>query len=281
MLALRAPAKINWFLRLKGRRPDGYHEISSLLQCVALFDTLTLEEAPAISVITEAPIAGGENLVTRAALALKEASKTAKGARISLVKNIPIAAGLGGGSSDAAATLRGLNSLWEAGLSNRELHDAALGLGSDVPFFLQGPAALVGGRGEEISPVGMGGSFSLVLLNPGVRVSAGWAYAEARRFSGEEPDYEGKLLRALNAGDFDTLRAAAVNDLEEPVARKHPEVAGLKKRLYEEGALFAAMSGSGPTVFGAFESRAGAEEARRAIRAAWSAVADTLTAAAE
>lgn len=276
MLALRAPAKINWFLRLKGKRPDGCHEISSLFQCVALFDTLTIEEAPTISVMTEAPIVGDENLVTKAALALRETSNAAKGARISLVKNIPIAAGLGGGSSDAAATLRGLNTLWGAGLSDRDLHDAALGLGSDVPFFLSGPAALVGGRGEKISPVGISRTYAVLLLNPGVRVFAGWAYSEAKSFSGEEPNYEEKFVRALNAGDLDTLRGIAVNDLEEPVARKHPEVAELKTRLYQNGALFAAMSGSGPTVFGAFKSCERAEEARRAIRAAWSAVTETL-----
>lgn len=281
MSATKTPAKINWFLRLKGKRPDGYHDISSLLQCIALFDTLTFEEAQTLSVMTEAPIAGDENLVMRAALAIREASKTSRGARISLVKNIPIAAGLGGGSSDAAATLRGLNSLWDAGLSDRELHAAALGLGSDVPFFLSGPAALVRGRGELISPVVMSRAYSVVLLNPGLRVSAGWAYAEARSFSGEDKGIEDSLVRALNEGDFDVLRGAAVNDLEEPVAARHPEVSELKRRLYEEGALFAAMSGSGPTVFGAFEDRLRAEEARRAIRAAWSTVAHTVTVAAE
>jgi len=276
MLTLRAPAKINWFLLVKARRPDGYHEISSLFQCVSLWDDLTIDEAPGISVITEATIAGDENLVTRAAVALREAAKTRRGARISLKKYIPMAAGLGGGSSDAAAALKGLNALWGLGLGGGKLREAALGLGSDVPFFLDGPAAMVGGRGEEVSPVSIGRSYTLLLLNPGVHVSSGWAYSGIREFSGEGPEYAEKFVRALNRGDFETLRAIASNGLEAPVAGKYPEVAELKRKLIERGALFSAMSGSGPTVFGVFQDRARAEEVRRSIGARWSQVVETL-----
>lgn len=276
MLTLRAPAKINWFLRVRGKRPDGYHEISSLFQRISLYDDLTIDEAPNISVITEAPIAGDENLVTRAAVSIREASRTPKGARISLKKNIPIAAGMGGGSSDAASALKGLYSLWGLDLPDDRLHDLALGLGSDVPFFLGGPSALVGGRGEHVTPVDIEKSYTLLLLKPGVRIPAGWAYSGTTEFSGEDPDYADNFLKALNGGDFDTLKRVAINDLEGPVTRKYPEVAELKKGLYENGALFSAMSGSGPTVFGVFKDRGGAEEARSFIGAQWSAVVQTL-----
>ncbi len=276
MLTLKAPAKINWFLRVKGTRPDGYHDILSLIQCVSLFDTLTFEESKGISVITEAPVPGDENLVTKAALMLGEAAGTSRGARISLVKKIPIAAGLGGGSSDAASTLKGLNTLWGLNLPHRELQDMASGIGSDVPFFLGGPASLASGRGEDLSPVSIKNQVTLLLLNPSLTVSAGWAYSELSGFSDESPEYPGKFIKALEAGDLATLREIAVNDLEGPVLKKHPVVNEFEKSLRKAGALFSAMSGSGPTVFGIFTGREQAARAQAAIQAPWSAVVETL-----
>ncbi len=276
MLTLQAPAKINWFLRVKGTRPDGYHDILSLIQCVSHFDTLTFEESKGISVITEAPVPGDENLVTKAALMLREKAGIKRGARISLVKNIPIAAGLGGGSSDAASTLKGLNTLWGLDLPPGELHEIAIGLGSDVPFFLGGPASLVSGRGENLSPVNITRPLTLLLLNPSVTVSAGWAYSELSGFSDESPEYPGEFITALEAEDLATLREIAVNDLERPVLKKHPVVADLKESLHKAGALFSAMSGSGPTVFGIFTNRDHAVRAQNKIQAPWSAVVETL-----
>ncbi len=276
MLVQKAPAKINWFLRVRGKRPDGYHDIESLMQTISLSDDLTFEESQSISVLTEAPIAGDENLVTRAAIALKGISRTTSGARISLIKKIPIAAGLGGGSSDAAAALKGLNILWGLTLSKERLLEIALGLGSDVPFFLERPSALVGGRGEKVSPARISRSYIILLLNPGLRVSAGWAYSEIQEFSGHDPDYAGDFLNALNEGDFDSLRKSGINDLEAPVARKYPVVEELKSKLCENGALYCAMSGSGPTVFGVFEDRGKAERAESSIGAPWSTVSETL-----
>jgi 4-diphosphocytidyl-2-C-methyl-D-erythritol kinase len=277
MLTLKAPAKINWFLRVRGRRADGYHDIESLFQSISLCDELTFEDAESVSVVTEAPIAAAENLVMKAALILREVSGSTKGARISLVKNIPISAGLGGGSSDAATTLRGLNELWELNLPHEKLRELALALGSDVPFFLGGPSSMVGGRGEVISPANINRSYALLLLNPNAAVSAGWAYSELMSYSVEAPGFAMKFIAALEAGDLESLKQIAVNDLEAPVMKKHPAVGELRGKLLGAGALFLAMSGSGPTVFGAFPDRESAEAARKSIKAPWSAVAETLT----
>jgi 4-diphosphocytidyl-2-C-methyl-D-erythritol kinase len=276
MLTLKAHAKINWFLRVTGKRADGFHEIESLFQRVSLRDELTFEEASSLSVVTEAAIPSDDNLVIKAALKLRETAGVTKGARLGLIKNIPIAAGLGGGSSDAAVTLTGLNNLWELGFPDERLGEMAAELGSDVPFFLGGPSALATGRGEKLSLVDSGKSVALLLLNPGIGVSAGWAYSNLQGFSEEDSGYADSFLQNLVSGDWAALREMAVNDLEAPVVKKHPVVGELKAALIETGALYAAMSGSGPTVFGIFPDTEAAKRASETIKSPWSAVAETL-----
>ncbi|GAB4389611.1 MAG: 4-(cytidine 5'-diphospho)-2-C-methyl-D-erythritol kinase [Thermodesulfovibrionales bacterium] len=278
MLTLLAPAKINWFLAVRGRRPDGFHEIESLIQRVSLYDALVFEESDRLEVVTQSDIPPLENLVYRAALLLMGRAGGAKapGVRISLDKKIPIAAGLAGGSSDAAFTLKGLRELWGLGLSDGEMEGLASTLGSDVPFFLNGPAALVSGRGEKVSPVETGNPTALLLIKPPFGVSAGWAYASLGRAGAGEPGPEG-FVKALREGDLGALRGLMRNDLEGPVIRKHPEVGELKKRLYAAGALAASMSGSGPTVFGVFETRERAVKAAESFRGLWRAVVETET----
>lgn len=276
MLTLKAHAKINWFLRVTGKRADGYHDIESLFQSISLCDVLTFEESPSISVVTEAPIPFEENLVMRAALMLREDFGLTKGARISLVKNIPIAAGMGGGSSDAASTLKGLNELWKLDLKREKLSELALELGSDVPFFLGPPASMVSGRGEVISPVRITKPYTLLLLNPDAAVSAGWAYSELMSYSEKAPGLTKEFISALQSGDTETLKKLAVNDLEAPVMKKYPSIEELRGKLLGAGAAFSAMSGSGPTVFGVFADRKSAEAAKASIKAPWSAVAETL-----
>jgi 4-diphosphocytidyl-2-C-methyl-D-erythritol kinase len=280
MLRLHAPAKINWFLLVLGRRDDGYHDIQSLMQRVSLSDSLEFEEpedtAPGdVRVITDAPLPEEENLVHRAALALRERAGTGRGARITLRKKIPLAAGLGGGSSDAACTLRGLGSLWGLGIPEDDLLEMAAELGSDVPFFLGGPAAVVEGRGERTTPVEIGGPVTLLLLKPPVGVSARWAYSGVREFSNGRCDVEA-FLGALRKGDFGSLREVAGNDLEPPVLDGYPGVGDLKRELLQHGALFSAVSGSGTTVFGVFEDRERAGLAADSIGADFSAVVETL-----
>jgi 4-diphosphocytidyl-2-C-methyl-D-erythritol kinase len=287
MLAVKTPAKINWFLLVLGKRPDGYHEIQSLMQAVSLYDTLAIEEADTLSVSTDAAIPEEDNLVYRAGLLLREVSGTSKGARITLKKEIPLAAGLGGGSSDAACALNSLNGLWGLGLSVKTLSGLAARLGSDVPFFLNGRCAVAEGRGERVSPVSVGRSYALLLVKPPLGVSSARAYSGLTKTSGNINNIR-LFVRAMEAGDFRSLRAMMRNDLDAPVFSEHPEVGELKKRVAECGALVAAMSGSGPTVFGVFESRNKAEEAAKAIasentetaaaksKALWLSVVETL-----
>lgn len=276
MCALLAPAKINWYLRVLGKRKDGFHDIQSLMQCVSLYDSISFELSPSIEISNDSGIQQNEDIVYKAALLLKKISGMDKGARIIVKKSIPMAAGLGGGSSDAAYALTGLNEFWGLGLGRMELSEIALSLGSDVSFFLNGTAALAEGRGEKISTVEIINSSTLLLLKPSIGVSSGWAYSMVKEYSNSGHDAE-LFIHALNERDYAYLRKMLKNDLEAPVFEKYPEIAGLKTKLMENGAALSAMSGSGSTVFGIFESREKAETAEKIIDAHWSAVVETIT----
>jgi 4-diphosphocytidyl-2-C-methyl-D-erythritol kinase len=179
-LSLKAPAKINWFLHVYSLRKDGYHDIKSLIQKISLYDVLTFEPSKDLTVITDARIQKEENLVYKAGVLLRNEYRINMGAEIHLYKNIPVAAGLGGGSSDAALTLIGLNKLWSLELSTRELCGIAEQLGSDVPFFLYGPLALVEGRGEKITPIKAAKKYNLLLVKPHISISTKWAYGQLK-----------------------------------------------------------------------------------------------------
>jgi 4-diphosphocytidyl-2-C-methyl-D-erythritol kinase len=276
MLTLKAPAKVNWFLVVSGKREDGYHDIQSLIQCIDIFDTLGFEESGRLELITDAPIPAWENLVLKAAELLKKTTQTRKGARITLHKKIPLSAGLGGGSSDAAATLTGLGRLWGIKLAHKELLALSATLGSDIPFFLDSPAAVVEGRGEKVAPVSLKRRWPLLLIKPDFGVSTARAYGLLKEYSGKVHDTEG-LIRALDSGDFSSIKAIIKNSLEAPVFREHPEVKKIKDTLIESGALMSLMSGSGPTVFGVFRGRDEAERASTAFPGHWTSVVETIT----
>lgn len=281
MLTLKAPAKINWFLHVMGKRADGYHEISSFIQAVSLYDTLRFEESAGLEVVTDSDIPPGENLVLRAALVLKERFSVRKGAKIELFKEIPISAGLGGGSSDAASALLGLNILWGLGLERKELALLGAELGSDIPFFVWGAPSRVCGRGEEVFPVEVGRTCSIVLAKPAFGVKASWAYSHVGLSKLTKKDDKINnikiFLRALEKGDFKGASASMHNDLETVVSGEHPEVGLLKESLGALGAKASLMSGSGPAVFGVFEDAGGAKEAERALSAVfWSRAVETL-----
>lgn len=256
VLVLKAPAKINWFLAIQGKRDDGYHEIISLMQTVTLYDELTFETSDEIEVISETDIPLEENLVYRAANLLKTMSE-GSGVRITLRKEIPIAAGLGGGSSDAATTIMGLNRLWRLGLTISEMMRLGATIGSDVPFFFNGPAAIVRGRGESVSPIRPEHSYPLLLVKPPLKINTKWAYSEFDRgtIRSSIP------LSLIEHFDLSFER----NDLEEVVIKRYQEVGDIKSILKKEGAIFTIMSGSGPTVIGVFSSYETAEQARRVI----------------
>lgn len=276
MLALDAPAKINWFLAVMSKRPDGFHEIRSLIQKVDLHDTLEFEDSGEIEVIADLPIEARENLVFKAASALREHLKTTRGARVRLHKRIPVAAGLGGGSSDAASALKGLCALWGADVPPGELAALAATIGSDVPFFLGPSAGLAEGRGERLTPAAITRGSCLLLVNPHCEVSAAWAYGRITEYSTTSQSLDW-LVDGLNRGDFESLAPLLTNGLEGPVEAAHPAVGEIKRKLLEEGALLSLMSGSGPTVFGVFGSRREAGQAAEKFPSFWTTVVDTLT----
>ncbi len=277
MLSVSAPAKINWLLFVLGKRDDGYHEILSLMQRVSLSDTLTLEKAGEITLRSALPLPVRDNLVWKAASLLKESTGYKGGARITLQKEVPAEAGLGGGSSDAAAALSGLNRLWGLGLGERELFALGAKLGSDVPFFLGPPAAVAGGRGDVIEKADCGKPVYLLLAKPPFGVSTSLAYRGVKGFHRLTKASE-KIkifLRALSEGDYSALDGAGGNDLEAGVLPANPEIARIKAALRQKGALYAAMSGSGSAVFGLFEKKEQAEKAASGM-GWWHRVAETL-----
>jgi 4-diphosphocytidyl-2-C-methyl-D-erythritol kinase len=276
---LKTPAKINWFLSITGKRNDGYHNILSLMQCIGLYDELAFADADGLDLISDMDIPQEENLVCKAASALGKRSSCDKGAKISLKKNIPSGAGLGGGSSDAACTLKGLNLLWELNLGSTELFSIAAEIGSDVPFFLQGPCALIEGRGEILKPLKVLFPAILLLVKPSVSVSTAWAYAsyDARLKLTKKPIDIKLFIQALNRQDFASLDALINNDLEYAVAERYPVIKDIKTRLMQAGAMLSAMTGSGSAVFGVFQNRKKAEKAAKTMQSHWCKVVETLT----
>ena len=262
-LTLKAPAKINLFLKVLKRRSDGYHEIQSLMQKIRLFDHLHLSrQGESISLAcpgSSVPEDRG-NLVYKAAQLFFSATGIAPGVQIVLEKNIPVAAGLGGGSSDAAAVLHGLNRLLGGGLDSERLNDIGLQLGADVPFFLEEcSGAIATGIGECLQKVQPLRDYWILLVNPGFAVSTRWVYENFPLTSSANPYIlaRGRIM----AGD-PALFEELGNDLETVTISRYPEIGDIKKELKKAGALAALMSGSGPTVFGLFS---GKEEAQRAF----------------
>ena len=248
-----ARAKINLTLDILGIRPDGFHQVATVMQSIALHDTLTFtpEESGIDLVVTGGKVsAGRDNLVYRAAELMRERSVGRPGVSIVLDKNIPVEAGLGGGSADAAATILALNDLWHINLPLPELIDLGAGLGSDVPFCIKGGTALALGRGELLKPLPHCPNLGLVLVKPPWGVSTAAVYRAYDQMPGKvKPDTAG-MIQAIKEGDPVAIAGKLANALEEPVLTMHPAMAEIKKRLLQAGALGVLMSGSGSTVFG-------------------------------
>ncbi len=267
MISLYSPAKINWFLKVLGKRADGYHNIYSVMQKIALSDTLSFEETKGEIVIeSDLEIAMEDNLVYKAAALMKRHTSCSSGTRIKLVKKIPLQAGLGGGSSNAATTLYGLNNLWKTGLNLRTLTELGATLGSDVPFFLNGPIAVVEGRGEVITPLQTSTKeITLLIVKPEHGISTALAYKEVAAYSEMDRSQQSLLIEILGKGPIDRLCEVLVNDFEEPVYRLYPELGDIRDRLLNQGAIAALLCGSGSSIFGVFADRAGAEGASRSF----------------
>lgn len=270
-IELLAPAKLNLRLEIVGTRPDGYHEIDSVFQAIDLADRLRIERAPAIALTVEgdAP-ADRTNLVWRAAEALRV------GARIHLEKRIPSGAGLGGGSSDAAAALLGLLRLTRSKLALPRLVELAAGLGADVPFFLFGGRALGVSRGDEIYPLPDAPKRWIVVVSPqGIGVSTRDAYRWAGTRLTKRP--RAPKLWSFCALCWSPQGARVANDFEAPVFQRHPRLRRIKRELLRGGAAEAALAGSGSAVFGVFPNPAQARRAARGFPGDQVFVAETLS----
>jgi len=273
---IRAPAKINLSLRVVGRRADGYHLLDTIMAPVSLYDDLDIRKlgrggakqtnaAPSIKVRCNHPwVARGEgNLAYRAARLLLAKAKCSQPIEIRIRKRIPVGAGLGGGSTDAAATLVGLNRLLKLGFSTRQLERLGLQLGADVPFFIRGRPARARGIGERLQRLPQFARRWLVILYPGFPVSTAWVYQQLPAKL-TKPSVNTSIASLLTGSG--NLSEMLVNDLESVTLGRYPKIGLLKRKLLRGGAAGSLMSGSGSSVFGVFETKRKAEEAFRWLR---------------
>jgi 4-diphosphocytidyl-2-C-methyl-D-erythritol kinase len=272
-MQVQSPAKINWSLRITGKRGDGYHDLETLFQTISLHDTIGFTQADQMSIACDDPHVPCDdtNLVMRAARAIASPP-----VHIALQKRIPAGGGLGGGSSNAAAALIALDEMHSLRTPRERLHEIALSLGSDVPFFLVGGTAYATGRGEELTPMRAVAPIPLLLVFPDVRVNTAEAFAQVREYS-----------RPLGLDRFrtiveDDLLAHAdllINDFEGPIFARMPQLRELRERMIRLGAAWARMSGSGSTIAGAVRSQAQRDAAIAGFYDVRCASAETTSAA--
>jgi 4-diphosphocytidyl-2-C-methyl-D-erythritol kinase len=251
---LRCNAKVNLYLRVLGRRPDGYHDIETVFHSISLHDTVTvtrMEEGFVLETDDPAIPRDESNLALRAARSLL--SGRPGGVRIRIEKRIPVSAGLGGGSADAAGSLIGVNRLYGLGLEPKTLADRAARIGSDVPFMLGGGCALGRGRGEILTPLASLTPHTVVVVVPPLSISTPWAYETLKSGLTTRKDRGSILTDALETGAVESIKCLLFNDFESLVFERYPQVAEIKEGLLNDGAAGALMSGSGPAVFGIFD----------------------------
>lgn len=256
-IILDAHGKINLSLDVVGKRRDGYHEIETIMQSIKLKDTLLIankEEGITIDCNIPNVPTDSRNLVHKAYRVLSDTFSIQKGVYINIHKRIPVAAGLAGGSTDAAATLIGLNQLWGLNLSIDELMRIGLKIGADVPFCLLGGTALAKGVGEKLTSLNPFKNYLVLLANLGLEVSTAHVYSSLNIERINKRPNMGKLLKAIGENDLATLSTNMVNVLEEVTIIEHPQIGCIKDEMLKWGALGTLMSGSGPTVFGLFAS---------------------------
>ncbi len=254
-MKIKANAKINIGLQVLRKRDDGFHDINTIFIPVCISDEIFIEpsEKLELTCIPDLDLPNEENLVYKAAVNLRKNIKSEhKGAKITLLKKLPDGGGLGGGSSDAAAVLKGLNEFWNAGLSCQELFNIALELGSDVPFFLKEGAAVGTGRGEILNYFDFKLPYHLLLVFPGIHIPTPQSYKALDRENKNYPVTDFRKILTDNIDDPEYLKKHIINDFEPNAFRLHPELKKIKEELYNQGAEFALMSGSGSTMYGLF-----------------------------
>ena len=272
-----APAKVNFFLRILAKERSGYHQLETLYGAVDLYDDIVIhriERGVSIEVVGPSIGPDEENLAYRAAAALVGATGLTTGVHVRLTKNIPVGAGLGGGSSDAGATLRALNLLLGEPLSASALLQIAGRLGADVPFFASGVgAALAWGRGDRLVPTSVAPGLPVLLALPPLEIATAEAYEYL-----QVPERIGPVTLDLDAlARPETLVGLAVNDFEASIFERHPELGSLREALQNAGALTARLSGSGAALFGIFNDRAAADRAQESLSVAWADVRLVVT----
>ena len=250
-MQIQAPAKINLYLEIVGKRPDGYHNLQSIMHTVSLFDILDFEDDTSIKLTcsdTTLPV-DKTNLIYKTVVKMQKTFGINKGIKIHLVKNIPTGAGLGGGSSDAAATIIALNKIWNLNKTKAELEAFAATIGADVPFFLTGGTAIVEGIGEKITKINVKNKYHFVLVKPSFGVSTAWAYSQVK-LPLTNIDKIGSISKVLTEDVLTTSVAKKFffNRFEEFVFPKYREIEDIKKYLESFGCA-SLMSGSGATIF--------------------------------
>ncbi len=263
-IKVKAPAKINLGLHVISRRVDGYHNIETIFYPINLFDVLTFKESDEFTFTsTNQEINESDNLIIKAKNLLEDETKQKIKVHIHLEKNIPVGAGLGGGSSDAALTLKTLNKLFNFNLDREKLSELALILGSDVPFFLNPKPCFASSRGEKLEYLAIKIPYSILIINPGIHISTKWAYSMIipKKPNTNLNDFRQKDLNAPNK-----LKLLIKNDFEEIVFKEYPQINGLKEKLYKMGSEFVLMSGSGSTLFAFFKDVLLGEKVRKELR---------------
>ncbi len=285
MITVRVPAKINWYLDIVGRRHDGYHLMEMVNQRIGLYDEIKVEPAKELSLRIEGDIEapeGEHNLVFRAAKLLQTRYGITSGAKMTLIKNIPMGAGLGGGSADAAAVLKALAALWRVDVTVKSLSTLGLQLGADVPYCLHSYPAIVKGVGEIVEPLPAFPQRWLLLAKPMSGLSTKdvfrqYANWKPHMYRSREMNLQ-KTVGALQNGETKQLKKHCGNALQEPAILMLPEINDLLEALYLQGAIYAQMTGAGSTVFGVYETEQDAQKALEALKqqAPFAIVAPTI-----
>ena len=265
-MQLNSYAKVNLYLNIGKKLKSGYHNIQSVMQLVKLHDLVSFEKLKEDEIIVESnnrDLEGKNNLAYKAALALKNKFNIKEGVKINIEKNIPMAAGLGGGSSDAATTLLTLNKLWSIKLSEKKLIEIGTKIGSDIPFFIVGKTAIVKGIGNKIKPIKKPMSINIVLANPGVKVSTTWAYKQLDKLKIKTTTKKNinEFVKAIRKKDIKKIAENMYNDFDGLIEKKHKIVKEIKTNFRKFDALNSMVVGSGPTVLGMYDSIYTAREA--------------------
>jgi 4-diphosphocytidyl-2-C-methyl-D-erythritol kinase len=268
MLSLKAFAKINLYLDVLSRYPDGYHQIESVMQSVSLFDFVEIRPSSRINLsCSNKELESKDNLAFRAAELLKTKTGTGSGASINIIKQIPIAAGLAGGSADAAATLIGLNELWSLDLTTARLQEIGRELGADVPFCCEGGTMLAQGKGEKLNPVPALSPAVIAIATPPILVSTAEIYSELDNRGYTALNRKNEMVEALSSKDIEQVSKSLSNILETVALKRYPEIDQIKEQAIKAGCMGALMSGSGPSVFAFFKNERQARVFIESLRA--------------